>query len=166
MKKILMFIITLSIVSFSTYAQVEELKKGSSYVLDDEGNLVENNSPVFSFEKETHDFGEVVEGGKISHEFTFTNDGNEPLIIKSVKASCGCTTPNWPEEPIMPGEEATITATYNTKKRIGPFNKSITITSNAYTPTKRLFIKGKVLKPSEEETIPVKKPSIVNEADK
>ena len=83
-----------------------------------------------------------------------------------MKASCGCTTPSWPKDPIMPGEEAAIKAIYNTSKRMGPFNKSITITSNAYTPTKRLYIKGKVVKGCDlekEEITPMKKKSIVEE---
>ena len=143
----------------------QDPEKQGSFVLDNDGKLTETNSPVMEFEEEKYDFGEVEEGPKISHDFVLVNAGKEPLVIKNVKASCGCTATNWPKEPIMPGEEAKITATYNTKGRVGPFNKSLTITSNAYTPTKRLFIKGKVLgdpnkTPAKTKRPPVKKQEV------
>ncbi len=157
MKKI--FIALFLLVAFGTYsfAQVEEAEKKATYIMDEDGNLIETTDPVMEFDLEKHDFGEVEEGPKIEYQFKFTNVGKEPLIISNVKASCGCTTPEWPKEPIMPGEESFIKAVYNTKGRPGPFNKSITITSNAHTPTKRLFIKGAVKKPEQIQTQPVKK---------
>jgi len=166
MKKLLVTVIAFLAISTSVFAQSGEMKKGASYILDEKGELVETTAPIFNFEKETHSFGDIEEGPKVEYEFKFTNDGKEPLIISNVKASCGCTTPAWPKEPIMPGEEAAIKAIYNTKKRMGPFNKSITITSNAYTPTKRLYIKGKVVKGGDlqkQEMTPMKKKSIVEE---
>ena len=111
-----------------------------------------------SFTEEKFSFGEIEEGPKVSHEFKFVNTGNEPLILSNVKASCGCTTPSWPKEPILPGEEGTILVTYNTAKRVGSFNKSITITSNAITTTKVIYITGKVNAVPEEETMPIKQP--------
>ncbi len=134
-----------------------------AFIVDENNNVIETTKPVMAFPSESHDFGEVPEGEKYTHEFTFTNNGKEPLIISNVKASCGCTTPEWPKEPIMPGETSAITAVYNSKGRPGPFNKSITITSNAYKPTKRLFIKGKVTSPFSMEEGPEKTKSIVNE---
>ncbi|MGB0838567.1 MAG: DUF1573 domain-containing protein [Chitinophagales bacterium] len=142
----------------------DKMGKAASFMIDDSGNVIETTKPMFEFTNESHDFGTVEEGPKIKHQFPFKNVGKEPLIISNVKASCGCTTPDWSKEPIMPGEESVITAIYNTSKRIGPFNKSVTITSNAYTPTKRLFIKGKVVKPNAGNgTSPVRKPSIVEQ---
>lgn len=98
----------------------------------------------FKFEKELHDFGTVTEGEMATYEFTFTNTGKEPIIISNVAASCGCTTPSWTREPVMPGKKGSIKAVYNSQNRPGPFNKQITITSNAGTPTKVLTIKGNV----------------------
>ncbi len=166
MKKVFIAVLALVLVAYSqnTFAQAGDQEKGASFILNEDGDLEETTAPVFEFEQESHDFGEIPEGPKVSYEFKFTNVGKEPLIIKHVKASCGCTTPEWPKEPIMPGEESTIKAVYNTSKRPGPFNKSITITSNAYTPTKRLFIKGKVDRAeTENPALPVKKKSIVSE---
>lgn len=113
---------------------------------------------VISFAEEKFSFGEIEEGPKVNHEFTFVNDGTEPLILSNVKASCGCTTPSWPKEPILPGDEGTILVTYNTARRVGSFNKSITITSNATEATKVIYISGKVNAVPEEETMPIKQP--------
>jgi len=124
----------------------------------------DENAPTFKFIEESFDFGsEIIEGEKVTHKFTFTNDGNTPLIIEGVKASCGCTTPDWPKQPIAPGADGEITATYNSKGRMGKFNKAIRITSNAATPTKVLYIKGEVIKGKENEGMPTKKPTIVEE---
>ena len=79
------------------------------------------------------------------------------MIISNAKGSCGCTVPTWEKEPIMPGESSVMTVKYDTK-RVGPINKSVTITSNATnSPTKVIRIKGKVLPATVEETSPVKK---------
>jgi hypothetical protein len=121
---------------------------------------VENpNAAEFKFETEVHDFGAVKEGTQAEHTFKFTNIGKEPLVITNVSASCGCTTPKWTKEPVKPGESGNVTAIYNSKGRPGAFNKAITITSNAKTPSKVLFIKGTVnAEPnSQESAMPVNK---------
>ncbi len=116
------------------------------------------NQADFKFETEVHDFGTVKEGVQAEHTFKFTNIGKEPLVITNVQASCGCTTPKWTKEPVKPGESGTVTAIYNSKGRPGTFNKAITITSNAKTPQKVLFIKGNVeVESSNESAMPVKK---------
>lgn len=102
------------------------------------------NGPKIEFSKETHDYGEVKYGGNGTCTFTFTNTGTEPLIISNARGSCGCTVPEWPKQPIAPGEKAVITVRYDTK-RSGPINKSVTIQSNAVNnPTVILKIKGNV----------------------
>lgn len=118
-----------------------------------DGEIIETTKPILLFEEEVHDFGEQIEGPKYDYTFTFKNIGAEPLIIKTVKASCGCTTPQWPKEPVMPGEESEIKVIYNSKNRIGNFNKAITITSNAVEPTKRIYIKGKIKKGEEPQEV-------------
>ena len=98
-----------------------------------------------SFEKEIHDFGTFEQHGNGLYEFKFTNTGDAPLIISNSKGSCGCTVPIWPKAPIAPGASDVIKVKYDTK-RIGAFNKSVTITSNAKTEaTKVIRIKGKTL---------------------
>jgi len=110
------------------------------------------NAPTMSFESEVVDYGTIEQGADGVREFKFTNNGKEPLIISNARGSCGCTVPTWPKEPIKPGESSVIKVKYDTK-RLGAINKSVTITSNAATPTKVVRIKGKIIAP---QTSPVK----------
>lgn len=106
---------------------------------------VTQDGAKLEMEKETHDYGTIKNGANGQCTFDFKNTGNKPLIISNAKGSCGCTVPVWPKEPIAPGQTATITVKYDTK-RPGAINKSVTITSNAVnTPTKVIRIKGNVL---------------------
>lgn len=114
--------------------------------------------PVITFEKTTHDFGKIhEEDGRVTTVFQFKNEGMVPLVLSSVRASCGCTTPNWPHQPIEPGEVGDITVTYNPNGRPGRFQKTITVTSNAETATTKLYIKGEVIpkpaKPVNQYTV-------------
>lgn len=106
--------------------------------------------PAIKFGKESHEFGEVIEGKLASYEFEVTNTGNQPLIINNVQASCGCTSPHWTREAIAPGKSGIIKATYNSAGRPGPFNKSLTVVSNSGTGTKTIYIKGTVLKKEDK----------------
>lgn len=102
--------------------------------------------PVITFERTEHDFGKINEAdGKVTTVFTFKNEGMEPLILSNVRASCGCTTPKWPRQPIEAGQSGEITVTYNPNGRPGRFTKTVTITSNATEPTTRVTIKGEVI---------------------
>jgi hypothetical protein len=105
-----------------------------------------------TFESEVIDYGTIAQNADGLRVFKFTNTGNAPLIISNSKGSCGCTVPTWPKQPINPGEKGEIKVKYATN-RVGPINKSVTVTSNASTPTKVLRIKGNVL---VKETTPVK----------
>lgn len=94
--------------------------------------------------KVVHDFGKLSEGPVATYTFEVKNTGNAPIIMSNVQASCGCTTPEWKKEPIMPGAKSLIKVGYNTSGRPGAFNKTITITSNAENPREVLTIKGSV----------------------
>lgn len=97
-----------------------------------------------TFDKDVHDFGNLKQGGDATCEFKFKNTGTDPLVISNARGSCGCTVPQWPQEPIKPGESSTIKVTYDSK-RVGPINKSVTITSNAGNEsTKVLRITGNI----------------------
>ena len=117
--------------------------------------LFAQEQKALDFLEETHDFGEVNEqDGPINYEFEFTNTGASPLIISNVKASCGCTTPAWSKEPVLPGEKGFVQARYNPLNRPGAFNKSLTITHNGEGGSSVVYIKGKVIprvKTIEEE---------------
>ncbi|HBS88547.1 MAG: hypothetical protein A2W91_18070 [Bacteroidetes bacterium GWF2_38_335] len=108
-----------------------------------------------SFEKESHNFGTIKEEeGPVTYKFEFTNTGSEPLIISKVRASCGCTTPDWTKEPIAPGGKGVVSAKYNPEKRPGKFDKTVTVESNALEPTKILRISGDVIaKPVSMEDV-------------
>ena len=102
--------------------------------------------PVITFEKTEHDFGKINEAdGRVSVVFEFKNEGMSPLVLSNVRASCGCTTPTWTKEPVEPGQKGSITVTYNPNGRPGRFQKTVTITSNATEPSKRVYIKGEVI---------------------
>ena len=113
------------------------------------------NGPVITVDKDVHDYGTMEQGGNGECVFTVTNTGNEPLMISMCKGSCGCTVPTCPVEPISPGATAKITVKYDTN-RVGPINKTVTITSNAVNePSKMVRIKGNIVaKPTEGTTTP------------
>jgi hypothetical protein len=106
--------------------------------------FAQTSGPIIEVNKEIHDYGMVEYAGNGICEFVVTNTGTEPLVITSAKASCGCTVPSYPKEPIAPGASAVITVKYDTK-RPGSINKSIKITSNAVNATEKvIYIKGQV----------------------
>lgn len=102
------------------------------------------NAGEFKFEVEEYNFGTIKQGESVSYEFAFTNVGKDPLIISEAHASCGCTVPLWPKEPIRKGEKGTIKATFNSTGKQGMQDKTITITSNAKGGQKILHIKGNI----------------------
>jgi hypothetical protein len=106
--------------------------------------FAQTSGPAIEVNKEIHDYGMVEYAGNGISEFVITNTGTEPLVIISAKASCGCTVPSYPKEPIAPGASAVITVKYDTK-RPGSINKSIKITSNAVNQSEKvIYIKGQV----------------------
>ncbi len=95
-------------------------------------------------EKETLDFGKQKANKELHEDITITNTGNAPLIITSVKPSCGCATPSWPKNPIMPGKSEVISVEYKDDKK-GPFNKVIEVFSNDVKKSRRIIrIKGEI----------------------
>ena len=111
------------------------------------------NVPVFSPTETSYDFGTIGENdGYAEHFFSFKNTGTAPLVISRVTASCGCTRPEWPSEPIEPGKEGVIIISYNPKGRLGPIHKIATVYTNENNGFKRhnLTILGQVVeKPSD-----------------
>ncbi|MVN78724.1 DUF1573 domain-containing protein [Hymenobacter sp. HMF4947] len=104
---------------------------------------------VLTFESTDHDFGKVPEGTMATYEFKFKNTGNQPIVIASAQASCGCTTPEWTKAPVMPGKSGVIKAVYNSAGRPGVFAKTVTVMSNATDSNKILSLKGTVLTKEE-----------------
>ena len=104
---------------------------------------IDAQGPIITFDKTSHDYGTMKQNADGKFDFRFTNEGTEPLILSNVRSSCGCTVPQWPREPIAPGESASIQVKYDTR-RIGNFSKSITVYSNGSSQPVMLRIKGKV----------------------
>ena len=91
-----------------------------------------------------YNFGTVAEGEKVAYNFRFKNSGNKPLIVTNTTASCGCTVPEKPEKPVLPGETAFIKVVFNSKGKAGHNEKTITVTSNANPAFPPLLLKGEV----------------------
>ncbi len=121
-----------------------------------------NAQAKIEFKTETIDYGTIEKGSNGVRTFEFTNTGNEPLIISKVSSSCGCTIPKKPEDPILPGKTGEIEVKYDTN-RVNPIRKTITVISNAETPTVALKIKGEVIDPSKESVLNKKGKSVVQQ---
>jgi hypothetical protein len=99
---------------------------------------------LMTFENSKYDFGTVTEGDKVVHEFKFTNEGTQPLIISSASATCGCTVPEYPKAPVAPGESGVIKVVFNTEGKVGMQHKVVTINSNDYYATSEVYLTGEV----------------------
>ncbi len=147
MKKLILISIVAVFAAFIAKAQENQTKP-----------QVNPNAPEMKFEKTTNDYGQIkkttTNDDPIGNcEFKFINTGKEPLIIQSATASCGCTVPSWPKEPILPGKTGTIKVHYATT-RVGAINKQITVKSNAKNSPLVLTITGTVLD-TQNENVPV-----------
>lgn len=104
----------------------------------------ESPSASFQFEQNIYDFGTITDGDVVNHRFVFKNSGDVDLIIANASASCGCTVPDWPRNPIKKGDTASINVTFNSNGKSGLVEKSITITANTRPTQTMLVIKGTV----------------------
>lgn len=102
------------------------------------------DSPAMTFEETTWDFGTIQDGDVVKHTYTFTNTGKSPLIIQNATAQCGCTVPQWPREPIAPGQKGEIQVEFNSKGKAGVQSKSVTITANTQPEITQVMLKGVV----------------------
>ena len=103
----------------------------------------DSQGPVLQFREGAWDFGNIPQGIPVTHIFEYSNSGKEPLIVSQATASCGCTTPVWTKEPVLPGKMGTVAVTFNASKE-GSFAKTVTVLSNTGEP-KYLVIKGNVI---------------------
>lgn len=119
---------------------------------------VGEKSAIIELDKDSHDYGTIEQGANGVCTFKITNSGNDALIISLCKPSCGCTTPDCPKEPILPGHTVEITVKYDTN-RVGPINKTVTISSNASNePSKMIRITGNVVAKTTT-TVPANTPT-------
>lgn len=106
----------------------------------------EDSKASITFKETVHNFGNVREdGGPVSCEFEFENAGNANLVIVSATAECGCTTPEFPKQPVAPGKKGKIKVTYNPLGRPGGFDKVVTVKTNGKPGKVRLKVRGTVI---------------------
>jgi hypothetical protein len=98
-----------------------------------------------SFVSDKYDFGTLKEGKKVTHVYKFKNTGTKPLLITNAQASCGCTVPEWPKEPIAPGGAGELKATFDSKGKMGKQTKSITVTANTIPAQTIITLSGEVI---------------------
>jgi hypothetical protein len=126
------------------------------------GAMAQEKVAKIEFKTDTIDYGIIEKGSNGVRVFEFTNTGNAPLIITDVKSTCGCTIPKKPDGPIMPGETGQIEVKYDTN-RVNPIRKTITVTSNATTPTIALKIKGEVIDSNKTSVLDKKNKSVIEQ---
>lgn len=134
MNKVFHFILLLI---FAVSCQPTNSEKSiDASAIETDSNATEE--PIMSFEKKTWDFGSIIDGEVVEHTFRFTNTGNKDLVISSASASCGCTIPNWPKEPIAPGDKGEIKVKFNSSGKKDMVTKDITILANT-NPVKTIL---------------------------
>lgn len=134
----------------AAFTQVAAQTSSSTVAVAMDNQSIVKSGPVATFDKTVFDFTGLTQGKPETASFTLTNEGNEPLIISSANASCGCTNLTYAKEPILPGKSTTISVTYNAAA-LGDFMKTITVRTNASDQPVVLKIKGKV-EPKKVET--------------
>ncbi|WP_114310564.1 DUF1573 domain-containing protein [Winogradskyella arenosi] len=126
------------------------------------GSFAQEKVAKIEFKTDVIDYGTIEKGSDGVRVFEFTNTGNAPLVISNVKSTCGCTVPKKPKDPIMPGETGEIEVKYDTK-RVNPIRKTITVYSNAETPTVALKIKGLVVDSAKTSVLEKKSKSMLEQ---
>ncbi len=116
----------------------------SQNITDATVSSLKTKTTAITFDKLSYDWGKINEGDKMTHVFKFKNIGKEDLIISSVRPSCGCTTPEWPKEPIKAGAENEIKVIFDSNHKQGDVLKTIAVTANTEPAITTLTIKGNV----------------------
>ena len=143
-----LFIITLVVMGLSFASCKEDatkkIKTENLEVAKERDSEIKMGGPRFKFDKTEHDFGTINEGDIVETVFSFTNVGKSELIITSAKGSCGCTVPEWPKEPIMPGEAGEIKVKFNSYRKPNLQQKQITLVTNTENGKEILKIRAQV----------------------
>jgi len=135
-------LVTLVLTVFSCVGQSGNQEKEN---VADAGDMQNSDGqPIMIFDTLVHDFGTLIEGEKVICYFNYTNGGDRELMITSVEATCGCTTPNWSREPLGPGENGSMEIIFDASGRSGTQIKVVTVTSNASNQVVRLTIRANV----------------------
>jgi hypothetical protein len=147
MKKLIAFSLLVSLFS------CQEEKQGGTITSDDvtvtasAKGRIDADLPEITFDEPTFDFGKITQGERVTHSFSFTNTGETDLIVSGANASCGCTVPGWPKEPIPPGGKGEIDVVFSSESKSGYQEKTITVVTNCEPATRVLRIKAMVIVP-------------------
>lgn len=109
-----------------------------------DGQTDKSALPVMEFDKKLHDFGDIKAGEKVTYSFRFVNRGRRDLLIQNASGSCGCTVPDFPKEPIPPGQEGFIRVLFNSEGKNGVQEKQVTILANTLPNTNEIRIKANI----------------------
>ena len=120
-------------------------KSNSSTKATSTKEIISKGPAQIRFDTDMHDFGDVFDGEKVSFSFKFTNTGNGPLVITGVATSCGCTVGEYTHDTIKSGKQGDVTVSFDSWKRVGFQQKSVTVSSNTNPPSQILRIKAMVL---------------------
>lgn len=145
MRTAIKFALALCLVVF-----VFSCKQRNANINTSSNSVAVSGTPQVRFETEMHDFGEVVEGEKVSFSYKFTNLGKAPLVIKSVASSCGCTVGEYTKDSIKPGSQGDVTVSFDSWRRVGFQQKSVTVNMNTNPPSIILRFTAKVV-PSNQK---------------
>ncbi|HEX8349593.1 MAG TPA: DUF1573 domain-containing protein [Hymenobacter sp.] len=145
MKKALVLALALSLAGFASQAQTAAVKPANA--------TVKAAGPQIQFETDKFDFGTIKQGDIVDHTFKFKNVGTQPLVISNIGVSCGCTTPDWTKEPVMPGKTGTVTAKFNSAGKMGVQNKVLTIESNSAAGNSMVSLVGTVADASASASV-------------
>ena len=145
MKK--MLVLALAAMSFASCQQSTSSAAGAadSTATEASSAMAGTDAPVMTFETTSYDFGKIKEGEKVVYEFKFTNTGKTPLIINDATATCGCTVPEVPKEPVKPGAEGVIKVVFDSMGKGGIQDKVVTVTSNGNPNINDVHLVGEVL---------------------
>ncbi|MBC7914715.1 MAG: DUF1573 domain-containing protein [Pyrinomonadaceae bacterium] len=142
MKYLFFTIVAASLVLLSCNNKTSSVKETDSP--QENGAANSPSGAVITYKKNIFDFGVIAAGAKVSHEFVFTNTGTGPLIISNATATCGCTIPEYPKQPIAPGKEGVIKVIFDSAGKMGKQHKVITITSNTEPSISEVYLTGEV----------------------
>ncbi len=148
--KIKIFLLSLIFSNFIYAQDASSIDKNSMDKVDKQEE--QKSGATIDFESKVMDYGTIDFNSDGNREFVFTNNGTEPLIIKTARGNCGCTVPDWPKEPIMPGSSSAIKVKYATN-RVGRFTKQVTLSTNVGSKPVILTIKGEVLPAPKKESL-------------
>jgi len=146
MKNLIVIALVVMGLSFTSCKEdaTKKIKTENLEVAKERDSEIKMGGPRFKFDKTEHDFGTINEGDVVETVFAFTNVGKSELIITSAKGSCGCTVPEWPKEPIMPGEAGEIKVKFNSYRKPNLQQKQITLRTNTEGGKEILKIRAQV----------------------